>query len=98
MICLLLVRYAASVVMTMTYGKTDPTYFTDPEVQEMAQHGARLGKVIQIGSHIVDKYPILAYVPFITARLRRWQREELALFTSLVGDVRQKMVSLKQDH
>ena len=82
----------------MTYGKTEPTYFTDPEVQEMAQHGTRLGKVVQIGSHIVDKYPMLSYVPFVTARLRRWHREELALFTSLVDGVRQRMVSLKRRH
>lgn len=91
----LLARYAASVILSITYGKTEPTYFTDPEVITIAQHGARLGKIVQIGSHIVDKYPLLSYVPFITARLRRWHREEQALFTSQVDVVRQKMVSLQ---
>ena len=81
--------------MSMTYGKTEPTYFTDPEIQEMALHGTRLGQVVQIGSHVVDKYPILRYMPFITARLRRWHREELALFRSLVDGVKQKMVKVE---
>ncbi|KAF7796940.1 hypothetical protein EIP86_008126 [Pleurotus ostreatoroseus] len=87
------VMQGASVVMSMTYGKTEPTYFTDPEIQEMALHGTRLGQVVQIGSHVVDKYPILRYMPFITARLRRWHREELALFRSLVDGVKQKMAT-----
>ena len=79
--------------MTMTYGKTEPTYFTDPEVVEMAAHGARLGKVMQIGAHIVDTYPLLRYVPFVASTLKKWHKEELALFNSLVDDVRRKMVS-----
>ena len=78
--------------MTMTYGKTEPTYFTDPEVVEMAVHGTRIGTVIQIGAHIVDSYPLLRYVPFVTSTLRKWHKEELALFTSLVNQVRHKMV------
>ncbi|KAJ3550664.1 hypothetical protein NM688_g5022 [Phlebia brevispora] len=84
-------RYAASLVMSMTYGKTEPTYFTDPEVQEMALHGTRFGKVVRIGAHVVDNYPILRYVPFVTATLRKWHREELQLFNSLVDGVRNKM-------
>ena len=86
-------RYAASVVMSMTYGKVEPTYFTDPEIVAIGTHGARLGKIVQIGAHVVDSYPILRYVPFVTSTLRKWHREELALFNSLVNGVREKMVS-----
>ena len=76
----------------MTYGKTEPTYFTDPEVVEMALHGARLGKVVQLGGHVVDSYPFLRHIPFVASDLKQWHREELALFNRLVDGVRQKMV------
>lgn len=79
-------------MLSITYGKTTQTYFTDPEVQEMAMHGARLGQTLRVGGHIVDSYPILRYVPFVTSTLRQWHREELALFSGLVDGVRTKMV------
>ena len=85
-------RYAASVVMSMTYGKTEPTYYTDPEVLAIGVHGTRLGKVAQVGAHVVDNYPILRHVPFVTKTLRQWHQEELALFTSQVNGVRTKIV------
>lgn len=79
--------------MTMTYGKTTPTYYSDPEVEEMLVHGARIGKVVQIGSHVVDRYPFLQYIPFVTSTLRQWHKEELALFSGLVDGVRTQLVS-----
>lgn len=78
--------------MSTTYGKTAPTYYSDPEVQSMALHGARIGKVVQIGSHVVDRYPILRHIPFVTSTLRQWHEEELALFSSLVDGVRTQLV------
>ena len=86
-------RYAASVVMTMTYGKTEPTYYTDPEVEEIVMHATRLGRIIPLGAHIVDKFPILKYVPFVTSELRKWHQEELHLFSSLVDGARVRAVS-----
>lgn len=79
--------------MTLTYGKTTPTYYTDPEVVEVAKHGARLGSVIPIGSHVVDRFPILKHVPFVTATLRQWAQEELALFSGQLQKVRSQLVS-----
>ena len=79
--------------MSMTYGKTEPTYFTDPDVVAILVHGTRTGKLAQVGGHIVDNYPILRYVPFVTKTLREWHQEELVLFGSLVEGVRKKMVS-----
>ncbi|KIP04789.1 hypothetical protein PHLGIDRAFT_31183 [Phlebiopsis gigantea 11061_1 CR5-6] len=84
-------RYAASVVMSSTYGKIGPTYYSDPEVQGIVVHGARLGEVVQIGSHVVDRYPILRNIPFVTSTLRRWHEEELGMFSKLVDDVRAKV-------
>lgn len=84
-------RYAASVVMTMTYGKTEPTYYTDPEVQEILLHGTRLGSVIPLDYHQVDRFPILKHVPFVTSTLRQWHKEELALFSNLVDGARARL-------
>ena len=78
--------------MTMTYGKTEPTYYTDPEVQEMVVHGTRLGSVIPLDYHIVDRFPILRHVPFVTSTLRQWHKEELGLFSSLVDGARVRAV------
>ncbi|KAI0345185.1 cytochrome P450, partial [Trametopsis cervina] len=86
-------RFAASLIMTMTYGKTTPTYYTDPEVQEINRNSARLGTVTQIGasSHIVDVYPFLRYIPWVTYKLRAWHKTELKLFTSQVDGVRRQV-------
>ena len=81
--------------MSITYGKTTPTHYTDPEIQSITLHGARIGKIIHIGSHVVDRYPILRHVPFVTSTLRRWHEEELELFISLVDGVRTQMVCVR---
>ena len=79
--------------MTMTYGKTEPTYYTDPEVQEMIVHAGRVGGVIPLDYHVVDRFPILKNVPFVTSTLRQWHREELGLFSRLVDSARDRLVS-----
>ena len=80
----------------MTYGKTTPTQYTDPEVQEVQIHTTRLGKVMPgpRGSHIVDRYPILRFVPLVAGTLRRWHEEELKLFERMVQGVREDVVSV----
>ncbi|KAI0693913.1 cytochrome P450 [Cytidiella melzeri] len=88
-------RFAASLIMTMTYGKTSPTYYSDPEVLEISRNSSRLGTVTQIGasSHVVDVYPVLRYIPWFTAKLRSWHRDELDLFTRQVNAVRKQLAS-----
>lgn len=83
--------------MTMTYGKTSPTYFSDPEVQEINRNGSRLGTLTQIGakSHVVDLYPILQYVPWVTRTLHQWHRDEMDLFTRQVDAARKQMVRVR---
>lgn len=85
-------RFAASLIMTMTYGKTTPTHYGDPEVEEINVHNTRLGKVVPAGLHIVDNYPMLRHVPFVVATLKRWHEEELAFFSKMVDDVRVQVV------
>ena len=86
-------RFAASVIMTMTYGKTTPTYYSDPDVVEVNVCTTRLGKVVPAGQHIVDKYPLLRFVPFVVSTLRQWHKDELGLFSRMVDEVRTQLVS-----
>ena len=76
----------------MTYGKTTPTYYTDPEVKEINIHTTRLGKVVPAGQHVVDNYPVLKYIPFVVSNLRKWHEEELDMFTRMVDAVRTQLV------
>lgn len=78
----------------MAYGKTTPTYATDAEVLEIEVDQARLGQAVPLGAWAVDRYPLLKYVPFVTPELRRWHREEVALFTRMVDGVRGQLVSV----
>lgn len=84
--------FAASVILTMTYGKMTPTQYTDPEVVEINVHTTRLGKVVPAGLHIVDRYPLLRYIPFATTTLRQWHAEELELFSRMIDGVRTQVV------
>ncbi|KAK0184452.1 cytochrome P450 [Armillaria mellea] len=85
-------RYSASVIMTLTYGKTTPTSYTDPEVQQVNNCLFRLGAAVRPGTYLVDIFPILAYLPGYLSNLKRQHQEELALFREQVGTVKGKMV------
>lgn len=80
--------------MSLTYGKTKPSYYSDPEIREITRNGARLGTTTYIGarSHMVDVYPILRHIPWVTSTLRQWHKDELSLFTRQVNAVRKEMV------
>lgn len=84
-------RYAASVVMSFTYGKTTPTSYTDPEVVSVGQSLARFGKAMRPGAYLVDTYPILRFIPGYLSQLKAWHQEELALFDGQLDAVRKQM-------
>ncbi|PAV20692.1 cytochrome P450 [Pyrrhoderma noxium] len=84
-------RYAASVIMTITYGKRTPTSYYDPEVQEVNKCLGRLGKAVQPGYYMVDYYPWLRFLPGYTTTLKQYHKEELALFRSQLDGVRAQM-------
>ncbi|KAI0345186.1 cytochrome P450 [Trametopsis cervina] len=90
-------RYAASTIMTLTYGKTSPTYYSDPEVQAVVMNGLELGKLLS-KTHIVDVYPILRYIPFFTSELRRGYKADHELYTSQVNVVREKVEAGTAQH
>ena len=80
--------------MEITYGKTTPTSYSDPEVQQITICIARLGKALRQGAYLVDTFPLLRHVPFYLSELRRFHSEELSLFRSQMDVVRSKMVRL----
>ena len=86
-------RYAASVIMSVTYGKTTPTQYTDPEVVAVQEVVRRFIDTLPIGKGWVDRFPFLQYLPIPEVlRLRRYHKEELALFDSQLETVRQRIV------
>ncbi|KAH9921236.1 cytochrome P450 [Epithele typhae] len=86
-------RYAATVILTVTYGKTTPTSYGDMIVQEINRNAERLMKALVPGAYLVDSYPILKHVPGFTSELDRFHREELDLYTRQVDTVRRKVTA-----
>ncbi|KAG1854462.1 cytochrome P450 [Suillus subalutaceus] len=84
-------RFAASVVMSFTYGKTTPTSYTDPEVVAVCKSSARFGRAMKPGAYLVDTYPILRFVPGYLSQLKAWHQDELALFNGQLDVVRKQM-------
>ncbi|KAM0755438.1 cytochrome P450 [Meredithblackwellia eburnea MCA 4105] len=80
--------YAASVIMTVAYGKTTPTTYTDEDVMSVNRCGHRLGGAMRPGAYLVDSFPILRYLPGKwKTDGRQWHKEELALFSKQVQTV-----------
>ncbi|KAH7922532.1 cytochrome P450 [Leucogyrophana mollusca] len=88
-------RYSASVIMSITYGKTTPTTYADPEVIKIGSYQRRLGTMLRPGSYLVDTFPILRFVPGYLSQLKRWHQEELAFYKGQVDVVREHMASDK---
>ncbi|KAH9930251.1 cytochrome P450 [Fomitopsis serialis] len=84
-------RYAATVVISMTYGKTTPTSYSDPEVETINRCLRRFGAALRPGAHLVDTYPFLRYIPGYTAQLQDFHQEELSFFQSQVANVKSHM-------
>ncbi|PBK80872.1 cytochrome P450 [Armillaria gallica] len=84
-------RYAASVVITLTYGKPSTTSYSDPLVQKILLFAHRFGTVVRPGAYWVDSVPILQYVPGYLSQLRKWHEEELAFSRSSVDAVKEKI-------
>jgi hypothetical protein len=84
--------YAASVVMSISYGKTTPTAYTDPEVVAVNTALTRFGRTVKPGAYLVDTFPILRFVPGYLSQLKAWHQEEYALFDGQLDVVRRQMV------
>ncbi|KAG1731326.1 cytochrome P450 [Suillus paluster] len=86
-------RFAHSVILRITYGKSTPTANTDPEVIGMNLVLERFGLVMQPGAFLVDRIPILRYVPWYGRQLKTWFREEHELGLGQMERVKNEIAS-----
>lgn len=79
--------------MSVTYGKTTPTQYSDPEVVAVEAAVQRLVDTLPIGKGWVDKFPFLRHFPLPEVkRLRQYHQAEMDLFNNQLDDVRQRIV------
>lgn len=89
------ISYAASTIVTMTYGKQSPSHYFDPAVQAIVRINTQLTSIMKPGALAVNQYPILVYVPGYLKTLKRWHQEELSLLKEQLAVVRQQMVQFR---
>ena len=85
-------RYAATVVLRVTYGKASPTSNDGPEMVRLRQVLANFQTALKPGAYLVDRIPWLKYVPGYGRQLKEFHRYELAFFRDLLNRVRDDMV------
>jgi len=85
-------RFAASIVLRVAYGKSTPTAYTDPEVGRIHQVLDHFQIAMRPGAHLVDRIPLLRYLPGYGKQLHQWHQEELQLFRQQLGRVKSEMV------
>ncbi|KAG2078552.1 cytochrome P450 [Suillus decipiens] len=84
-------RYAASVILRVAYGKSAPTANTDPEVVAIHRVNERLQTIFRPGAYLVDRVPLLRYLPGYGKQLDEWHHEELGLFRHQLGRVKSEV-------
>ncbi|KAF9233177.1 cytochrome P450 [Melanogaster broomeanus] len=85
-------RFSVSVILRVIYGKSTPTFNDDPEVVRMRQSLKNSESVLlRPGSHLVDIFPILKYVPGFARDLRKYHEFELSLYRDQLGRVKDEM-------
>ncbi|KAG1895391.1 cytochrome P450 [Suillus fuscotomentosus] len=84
-------RYAASVILRVAYGKSTPTANTDPEVVRIYKVAKHFQATIRPGAYLVDRVPLLRYLPGYGKQLYEWHREEVELFRHQLRRVKSEM-------
>lgn len=86
-------RYAASVILRITYGKSTPTATDAPEIIVIHKMLRRFQMLMRPGAMLVESFPILKYVPFYASYLETWRQEELKVFYGQLGRVTKELVT-----
>ena len=86
-------RYAASVILRVTYGKSTPTTTDAPEIITIHKMLKRFQMLMRPGALLIERYPILKYVPFYASYLETWRQEESKLFHNQLGRVARELVT-----
>ncbi|KAI1215193.1 cytochrome P450 [Annulohypoxylon truncatum] len=88
-------RYAASVIVTVTYGRRVEDVDTDIVVQRNGESMDRLTQVNIPGKYAVERYPALKYVPSIfapwKAQVLKQRQKDIQLYTELMDEVKERM-------
>ncbi|KAG2360132.1 cytochrome P450 [Suillus spraguei] len=84
-------RYAVSVILRVTYGKSAHTGSTDPEAVGIRRLMERFLSTIRPGAHLVDRVPLLRYLPGYGKQLREWHHDELELFRHQLSRVKSQV-------
>ncbi|THU92354.1 cytochrome P450 [Dendrothele bispora CBS 962.96] len=80
-------KFAVSFILSLTYGKKNPTSLTDPEVLDIQRTLQRMSIASQPGTFLVDHHPLLKYIPMFVKTLRIWHQEELSLYRRQLSTV-----------
>ncbi|OAX34928.1 cytochrome P450, partial [Rhizopogon vinicolor AM-OR11-026] len=88
-------RYAASVILRVTYGKSTPTATDAPEIIIIQKMLKRFQMLMRPGALMVDRYPILKYVPGYASYLEDWRKEESQLFHDQLNRVSKELTTGK---
>lgn len=84
-------RYAASVILRVTYGKSVPTANTDPEIVRIHKVMEHFQVVMRPGAYLVDRVPLLRYWPGYGKQISEWHHEELELYRHQLQRVESEM-------
>ncbi|KAG2066751.1 cytochrome P450 [Suillus decipiens] len=84
-------RFAASVVLHVVYGKTTPTSLDDPYLLQLQKMIPRIQGAMVPGAYLVDKYPILKYIPGYGRDLKQWRQEEYDMLFGQLNLVKSQM-------
>lgn len=84
--------FAASVILHVVYGTTTPTSLNDPFLLQLQKMIPRVQSAMMPGAYLVDKYPILKYIPGYGRNLRAWGQEEYKMLSGKLNWVKSQVV------
>ncbi|OJA08606.1 hypothetical protein AZE42_07139 [Rhizopogon vesiculosus] len=84
-------RFVASIILRVTYGKSSPTAIDDPEVVRIHKVMAHIQIAMRPGAFLVDRVPLLRYLPGYAKQLTKWHLEELGLYRQQLGRVKSEI-------
>ncbi|KAG1863418.1 cytochrome P450 [Suillus tomentosus] len=90
-------RFASSIVLRVTYGKSAPTAIDNPEFVRLCRVVDNFQSVIRPGAYLVDRVPLLRYLPGYGKQIYKWHNEELELFRYHLSRVKSEVDQNKAD-
>ncbi|KAH7884092.1 cytochrome P450 [Phlebopus sp. FC_14] len=92
-------RFSGSVTLRVIYGKTTPLSLnTDPYILHLKRMIPVVQGALLPGAYLVDKYPILRYVPGYGKQLKQWGEEEYQMLMGYMNQYKAQMLSESGPH